>query len=107
MERALAFGVEEALSLSAGTATPIPSIAPGAPELEARPGDNELPGVSLDVPFKVLRDRWSDHLEREYLSGLLARHDGNVSSTAEAAGLDRSYVHRLMRKHALGTPSKA
>ncbi|APR87462.1 Response regulator of zinc sigma-54-dependent two-component system [Minicystis rosea] len=107
VERALAFGVDEALSLSASTAAPIPSIASGAFELERDLEDTELPSVSLDVPFKVLRDRWNDHLEREYLSRLLARHDGNVSVTAEAAGLDRSYVHRLMRKHALAKPSKA
>lgn len=44
------------------------------------------------------------HLEREYLRGVLARNarnGGNVSATAEAAGLDRAYVYRLIRKHDL------
>ena len=30
---------------------------------------------------------------------LLARHRGNVSAAAQAAGIDRTYIHRLLRKH--------
>jgi transcriptional regulator of acetoin/glycerol metabolism len=60
-----------------------------------------LPPVPLDVPLKVIRDEWLEHLEREYIGGLLARHRFNVSAVAHAAGLDRSYVHRLIRKHRL------
>lgn len=34
----------------------------------------------------------------EYLRQLLERHGGNVTAVARAAGLDRSYVHQLIRK---------
>jgi transcriptional regulator of acetoin/glycerol metabolism len=60
-----------------------------------------FPPVSLEEPFKVIRDRWVSHLEREYLEGLLKAHNNNVSAVAQKAGLDRSYVHRLIRKHGL------
>lgn len=60
-----------------------------------------MPSVPLDVPLKVLRDEWLEHLEREYIGGLLRIHKHNVSAVALAAGLDRSYVHRLIKKHQL------
>jgi len=66
------------------------------------PGTSSLPGadaIPLDVPFKELSRAWTEHLERVYLEKMLDRHGGNVSAVARAAGLDRSYVHRLMRKH--------
>ncbi len=88
VERALTFGTEEALEL--------------LPASEAHPSvRGALPRVDHDEPFKVVRDRWIVHLEREYLRGVLARTGGNVSAAAEAAGLDRAYVYRLIRKHGL------
>jgi transcriptional regulator with GAF, ATPase, and Fis domain len=88
VERALALGAREALAMSA-------THAP-------RPADPDaMPAVSIDEPFKDLRERWVDHLEREYVRAMLARHHGNVSAVAQASGLDRTYVHRLIRKHEL------
>jgi DNA-binding NtrC family response regulator len=60
-----------------------------------------LPAPSLDRPFKEVREAWGDHLEREYIGGMLRLHGRNVGAIAEAAGLDRTYVHRLIRKHDL------
>jgi DNA-binding NtrC family response regulator len=88
VERALAFGTEEALDL-----------LPPSEMLQV--SRTALPRVTYDEPFKVVRDRWVHHLEREYMRGVLARTGGNVSAAAEAAGLDRAYVYRLIRKHAL------
>jgi DNA-binding NtrC family response regulator len=88
VERALAFGTDEALDLLP------PSEAPQASR-------TALPRVTYEEPFKVVRDRWVVHLEREYMRGVLARSGGNVSAAAEAAGLDRAYVYRLIRKHGL------
>jgi transcriptional regulator with PAS, ATPase and Fis domain len=39
--------------------------------------------------------------ERHYLVELLERHHGNVSAAARAAGLERMYLHRLLRRHGL------
>jgi DNA-binding NtrC family response regulator len=71
-------------------AAPGPASAPaGAPALDA------------SRPFKDVRDAWIEHLEREYLAVLMRAHGRNVTAVARAAGLDRTYVHRLIRKHGL------
>jgi DNA-binding NtrC family response regulator len=57
--------------------------------------------VAFDLPFKEFRERWIDQGEREYLRRLLDRHGRNVPAAAETAGLDRTYVYRLIRKHGL------
>ncbi|MDX2020285.1 MAG: sigma 54-interacting transcriptional regulator [Deltaproteobacteria bacterium] len=61
----------------------------------------KLPEVPADKPFKDIRDEWMNHIERQYIARLLERLSGNVTAVAEAAGLDRSYVHRLIKKHDL------
>ena len=40
-------------------------------------------------------------LEVAYLRDLLARYDGNLSSAAKAAGIDRKTFHRLINKYDL------
>jgi DNA-binding NtrC family response regulator len=89
VERARAFGAREALALTPD------GRGPGAGAGE------RMPPVRVDVPFKELREQWLDHLEREYLRGMIARHGRAVSTIADAAGLDRTYIHRLLRKHDL------
>ena len=39
--------------------------------------------------------------ERRYLEDLLAAHQGNISSAARAAGMDRSNFRRILKKHHL------
>ena len=100
-ERVLALGAHAALSLTApaapGGSTPAPLPAtPSSPASLASPG-----GVALEQPFRDFRNDWVDQGEREYVRALLARHGRNVTEAAAAAGLDRTYVHRLMRKHGL------
>ena len=63
--------------------------------------DIAVPAVPLDRPFKEIREHWLDHLEREYVRGLLARHSANVSAVAQDAGLTRTYIYRLIQKHRL------
>jgi transcriptional regulator with GAF, ATPase, and Fis domain len=72
---------------------------PASTSAAGPPTSSALPLPPLDVPFKTLREAWVDHLERTYVSGLMRLHGRNVGAVAEAAGLDRSYVHRLIRKH--------
>ena len=84
------------MTRGADLGSPIPR-APVGPAAAA----GELPKVTIDVPFKDLRERWVDHLEAEYMKALIAKHGRNVGAIADAAELDRSYVHRLLRKHDL------
>ena len=57
--------------------------------------------LSIDVPWKELRDSCVEDLERRYLAALLERHGRNVTAVAQAAGLARTYVHKLLKKYDL------
>jgi transcriptional regulator of acetoin/glycerol metabolism len=39
--------------------------------------------------------------ERAFLRALLDRHVNNVASAAKEAGIDRTHMYRLIRKHGL------
>jgi DNA-binding NtrC family response regulator len=54
---------------------------------------------SGDLPLKDAKEQWMRALEGSYLRDLLARHDGNVSAAAKAAGIDRKTFHRLINKY--------
>jgi DNA-binding NtrC family response regulator len=61
-------------------------------------------GMSKDVlekPFKEAKGLLVESFEREYLTHLLARHNGNISRAALEAGIDRNYIHRLVKKYNL------
>jgi transcriptional regulator with GAF, ATPase, and Fis domain len=100
-ERVSALGAEAAWALTRGSEA-APSLVPqtGSPPAAVH-YTTGFPSVDVNVPFKVLREEWNDHLEREYLGRLLALHGREIGAIARAAGLDRSYVHRLLRKHDL------
>jgi transcriptional regulator with GAF, ATPase, and Fis domain len=89
VERLCAFGARDAMG---GSLAP-PPAGPEEPP-EGTP-------VAFEQPFKEFRERWIDHGEREYVRRLLERHGRNVAVAAESAGLDRTYVYRLIRKHGL------
>jgi len=91
--RELRNAVERMLALGPGALDDDGPVAPTPTE--------GLPPVPLDRPFKQVRQVWTDHLERVYIAGMLQRHGRSLARIAEASGLDRSYVHRLMRKHDL------
>jgi len=92
-ERVAALGLERALAMLKGAEAPAPTAL-------AAPATGALT-VDTTVPFKDLRERWTDHLEREYLTALIAKVGRNAGALAEAAGLDRSYINRLLKKHEL------
>ncbi len=57
--------------------------------------------AGADLSLKDAKDRWMQVLEASYLRDLLARHDGNISAAAKAAGIDRKTFHRLINKYKL------
>jgi len=87
VDRARALGANEAIA----------SVRDVAPN----PSTMNFPTIPVDRPFKEIREQWLDHLEREYLRVLLERHAHNLPAVAQAAGLDRTYVYRLVKKHDL------
>jgi two-component system, NtrC family, response regulator GlrR len=90
VERALALGAREALALSAA-----PGTADGAG------AEMRLPPALLALPYKEMREQVLLAAERDYIKGLLARHDRDISAAAETAGLNRTYLYRLVAKHGL------
>ena len=53
----------------------------------------------LEKPFKEAKGLLVEAFEREYLTHLLQRHNGNISRAALEAGIDRNYIHRLVKKY--------
>jgi transcriptional regulator of acetoin/glycerol metabolism len=51
--------------------------------------------------YRETREAWELDFERRYVAWLLANHQGNVSSAARAADMDRKYLHKLAKKHGL------
>jgi len=112
VDRVRAFGPNEALAMvSKGSPSELRAAEPAkTAALEAatapspadavggfRPDDPRL----FETAYKDFREAWIDTGEREYLRRLLLRHDRNVAAAAREAEVDRTYIYRLIRKHAL------
>jgi transcriptional regulator with PAS, ATPase and Fis domain len=68
------------------------------------PGDSSAPPepiVDASRTLREAREAWTRTFERRYLEDLLARHKGNVTAAARAAGVDRIYLYRLLWRHGL------
>ena len=72
-------------------------ILPNTPEAP-RPTSTSVPA---ELPYGVARQQAIDRFERDYVEALLARHEGSVTSAARTAGVNRVYLHRLVRRHNL------
>jgi DNA-binding NtrC family response regulator len=49
--------------------------------------------------YTVLKKKWSEAFEKEYLTQVLTKHQGNVTAAAREAAVDRSNFLRLLRRH--------
>jgi transcriptional regulator with PAS, ATPase and Fis domain len=58
----------------------------------------------LEQPLKLARQEWNSFFEQRYLKALLERHGQNVSAAANAAGVNRVHMYRLLWKHGLRAP---
>ncbi len=90
IERALSLGM---LAVDREPRGPEPVAAPAA----AAPAHAGI----LELPFKEAKAALVEGFERDYLVHLLARHRGNISRAAHEAGIDRNYIHRLVKKYGL------
>jgi DNA-binding NtrC family response regulator len=80
-ERVLAFGPSDAL------------------EMDARPPGPAAARATGPTTYAEARERALDEFERAFVRELLARHQGNVAVAAQAAQMNRSYLHRLIARH--------
>jgi transcriptional regulator with GAF, ATPase, and Fis domain len=90
-------------------------MARAAGRAEVRLGDTPLSGSAPRVntaadpsahfdPSRSYRDTrtaWEESFERAYVQWLLERHQGNLSAAAREAEMDRKYLHKLAKKHAI------
>ncbi len=73
------------------------------PDLDPPPTGGAEPGVAalVELPYKDAKMRWVDQFEVAYVRELLARSKGNVAAAARQAGVDRTYLFRLIRKYGI------
>ncbi len=93
VERALSLGDSVLADLGEGS-------RPSSHNEDNQPKRQSNPDV-LELPFKEAKAQLVEGFERDYLAALLARHHGNISRAAAEAGIDRNYIHRLVKKYGL------
>ena len=69
-------------------------------------GDRSVPlpvpsAADVALPYHDAKERCLEAFERDYVTGLLARHEHNVSRAAEAARVPRQTLHRIMSRHGI------
>jgi two-component system, NtrC family, response regulator GlrR len=96
VERALSLGDAAFHDLGGDGRAP---ALPSAGDAASAPRSSD-PAV-LELPFKEAKAQLVEAFERDYLTALLARHHGNISRAASEAGIDRNYIHRLVKKYGL------
>ncbi len=96
VERALSLGDAALAELGDARPATTPEVTydPNAPKQTPNPD-------VLALPFKDAKAALVESFERDYLQALLARHRGNISRAAAEAGIDRNYIHRLVKKYGL------
>jgi transcriptional regulator with GAF, ATPase, and Fis domain len=75
---------------------PAPSTPPAVDAAALAPG----------LDFKEAKQRVVDTFEAAYLKALLERHEGNITRSAQEAGLTRYHLRELLKRHGLSTASE-
>jgi DNA-binding NtrC family response regulator len=113
IERAVSFAENDTIELRdlpEDIAWPLGALAEGAippSDYEGRTDAVQLPDVRMDVDgtFKDAKERWIASFEREYISSLLKKNNGNISHAARESEIDRKYFRKLMKKYGLTAES--
>jgi CHAT domain-containing protein len=79
---------------------PATPSTPPPPEAPRPQGDGDL-GPLQHLPLREAKDMLVEQFERRYLATKLRDHGGNISRTADAIGLSRQQLHRLIERYGL------
>jgi DNA-binding NtrC family response regulator len=66
-----------------------------------RAPDDAAPRAKADRPFHDAKADVVARFERDYLSDLMRRAEGNISEAARIAGVERKYLYKLLDKYGL------
>jgi len=95
--------VERAASLSDGMELTVRDLMPLSQKTPPQP----LPGGTAEsfvedgVPFKEAKQKVLDSFEAAYLKVLLDKHAGNITRSAQAAGLTRYHLRELAKRYGI------
>ncbi|NUO53386.1 MAG: sigma 54-interacting transcriptional regulator [Polyangiaceae bacterium] len=81
-----------------------PTSVPASGPTSARPGafDGNAQGAALlGLPLREAREVMVEQFERAYIGAKLGEHGGNVSRAAEAMGVSRQFLHRLLERYGI------
>ncbi|KYF89250.1 AAA family ATPase [Sorangium cellulosum] len=86
-----------------------PSPAGAAERAEGPAAGTAEDGLSalLQMQLHEARDAVVEHFERRYIAAKLREHGGNVSRTADAIGVSRQLVYRLIERYGLRGAERA
>jgi DNA-binding NtrC family response regulator len=112
--------VERAASLADGSEITLADLAPasvdrtppaGVPALSTKAAETVLASAQASstaladdltaLPFKDAKAKVLEAFEPAYLRALLARHGGNITRSAQAAGLTRYHLRELCKRYGL------
>ncbi len=95
--------IERAASLADGLELGVRDLLPASQKTPPQP----LPGgtaerfVEDEVPFKEAKQKVLDTFEAIYLKTLLDKHGGNITRSAQAAGLTRYHLRELAKRYGI------
>ncbi|MDB4967219.1 MAG: sigma54 specific transcriptional regulator, Fis family [Myxococcales bacterium] len=61
----------------------------------------DVPAIAPGLDFKEAKQQIVDAFELAYLKQLLERHEGNITRSAQEAGLTRYHLRELLKRHGL------
>ena len=95
--------IERAVSLSDDLELGVRDLLPSSQKTPPAvlPGGAAERYVHREVPFKEAKQRVIDAFESGYLKALLEKHDGNISRSANEAGLTRYHLRELAKRYGL------
>ncbi len=93
--------IERAASLADGLELGIRDLLPSSQKTPpaALPGGTAESFVEDAVPFKEAKQKVLDAFEAAYLKALLDKHGGNITRSAQAAGLTRYHLRELAKRY--------
>jgi DNA-binding NtrC family response regulator len=95
--------LERGVYLSPASAGGAPVKLVSMPAPSASPGGVPSPSFDEQKSYRENKEQWENEFEKRYLTWLMQRAQGNISRAAREADMDRKYLHKLLKKHAIVT----